>query len=216
MKSNYFIVGDIHGCYYSLRKLLAYWDKKSTLIFIGDYIDRGNFSYEVVEYLMSLKEEYKDQVLVLLGNHEYEFITYHRTGDNMNWLTQGGLKTLNAYKNGARNPEKHLAFFTSLDCSYEDHSIFVSHAGLNKDIENPFDFEDPDSLIWNRGPIKQLEKLQVRGHTPRKGQPVYNVDENCYHIDTACVYGGHLTGLKIEDGEISFIQVPVDERDVID
>ena len=69
------IIGDIHGCYYTLLNLLekVEYDKQNDkLVFVGDYIDRGNNSFEVVEYLINLQKEVgKDKCVCLIGNHEH-------------------------------------------------------------------------------------------------------------------------------------------------
>ena len=73
-----FAIGDIHGCLEKLQALITNIGadpQNDTLIFIGDYIDRGNSSREVVDYVIRLKKEYK-KVVCLLGNHEYMLIRY--------------------------------------------------------------------------------------------------------------------------------------------
>ena len=71
-----FVVSDIHGCYEQFVKLLAYWDKNMKLVILGDLIDRGEASKRVVQEVMNLKEIYKNQVVVLRGNHEDMFLNF--------------------------------------------------------------------------------------------------------------------------------------------
>ena len=71
---NIFAIGDIHGCLDKLRALLDNIDadidvETDTLVFLGDYIDRGRKSYEVVDYLIDVKTRYRNCIF-LKGNHE--------------------------------------------------------------------------------------------------------------------------------------------------
>lgn len=75
------MVGDIHGQYYDLVHLL---DKvgnvaKYNFIFLGDYVDRGLFSFEVIMLLFSLKLNYPKSIIMLRGNHESTNMTTHFT-----------------------------------------------------------------------------------------------------------------------------------------
>jgi len=73
-----FAIGDIHGCLEKLEELMSGIDidsRNDTLVFIGDYIDRGRFSKEVVDYILQLQSKYKNLVC-LLGNHERMFLNY--------------------------------------------------------------------------------------------------------------------------------------------
>ena len=67
---NYMIVGDIHGCYYTLDTILNQkWNKDSEqLIFLGDLVNKGKHSMKVLQYLFDLHKEFHDKVLILKGN----------------------------------------------------------------------------------------------------------------------------------------------------
>ena len=72
---NYFIIGDVHGCYHTLYALLEQWNPKSEhLILVGDLIDRGNYSWLVVDKCLSLLNDPSVFVTILKGNHEAELI----------------------------------------------------------------------------------------------------------------------------------------------
>ena len=76
-------IGDIHGCVHTLKDLLnrvSYSSQTDTLVFIGDYIDRGYFSYEVVDMLIKLQHQVgRDKVVCLRGNHEQMAIDAYRS-----------------------------------------------------------------------------------------------------------------------------------------
>ncbi len=74
--SHTFVIGDIHGCSDSLTELLEKIKplaKDDTVIFIGDYIDRGPDSKGVIEIVLQLKAEHS-RVITLMGNHEFMFL----------------------------------------------------------------------------------------------------------------------------------------------
>ena len=87
-----YVIGDIHGCY---DRLIALMDKinidldSETLVFLGDYIDRGPDSFEVVEYLIDLKKKYP-HIIFIKGNHEEMLEKYLSKTDRYTYLINGG------------------------------------------------------------------------------------------------------------------------------
>jgi serine/threonine protein phosphatase 1 len=211
---DYFIVGDVHGCLHTFQKLMRHWDPATQrLIQVGDLVDRGNFIVETVAYARSLEEKYPDKVTFVLGNHEDEVLTLVMSGENENWFQSLGVDTLHQYKRAKRPIKEDAKWFANLPLYYEDGYVFVSHAGLSATAEDPFSRK---SLIWHRGPIKDIGKTQVYGHNPLMNFiPSHNPATHSYDIDTACVYGGKLTALVLDDKgkEIQIIQIMVDPRD---
>ncbi len=69
-----YVIGDIHGCYDDMKGLLSQINvrEKDTVIFLGDYIDRGNQNLEMLHFMENVPENY----ILLRGNHEEEFIAY--------------------------------------------------------------------------------------------------------------------------------------------
>lgn len=75
-----FIFGDIHGQFYDLISLLDLFNLNTdVLVFLGDYVDRGQFSVESYLYLMLLKSHYPKNIYILRGNHESEKMTTYFT-----------------------------------------------------------------------------------------------------------------------------------------
>lgn len=208
-----FVVGDIHGCF---DKLCALMDKipinfkRDQLIFIGDYIDRGSSSLEVVDYLIDLKKKLPATIF-LKGNHEDMLENYLDGSDRFTYLLNGGQRTLDAYLNRPNNPGEypvpptHLEFFKSLHLYYQtDEYIFV-HAGLRKKI--PLESQKTIDLLWIRDEFIfsdfDFGKRVIFGHTPLK-EPL--VQTNKIGIDTGAVYGNRLTCLQLP--EIKFFSEP--------
>lgn len=200
---NVFAIGDIHGC---VDKLCSLMDKisidfdRDMLVFLGDYIDRGSHSFEVVEYLTDLKKKHPE-IVFLKGNHEDMLEKYLYGPDKYTYLLNGGQQTLESYMKKSSPdmqaiPRKHLDFFESLVFFYEtDNYIFV-HAGLRENI--PLNMQEYDDLLWIRGEFilsdYDFGKQVVFGHTPLT-EPL--VQPNKIGIDTGAVYGNKLTCVKL-------------------
>lgn len=213
---NLFVIGDIHGCYETFLKMLEQWDNQNEiLIQLGDLIDRGNRSPEVVELARQLKDTYEDQVIFLKGNHEYEMTEHISNPPNNNWLRQGGKETLQQYLQLNRDVRDDVKWFKTLPLFWENTAVFVSHAGISEFSINPFIESDELGILWNRGPLKNIQKLQIIGHTP-SDSPKYDARSNSWVIDTAAVFGNKLTGVKLkETGEIiEWINIKTDKRDI--
>ena len=192
-------IGDIHGSLNKLRMLLSVvnWDPAAdTLVFIGDYVDRGPDSHGVIEHILGLKK-WSDKVVCLRGNHEQLFLDFMEGRNAQTFLYNGGLTTIKSYGGPDSGlPEDHYEFLKNLPFWYEtDEYIFV-HAGLRDGI--PLEHQDKRDLTWIREEFIYSEydhgKRVVFGHTPTR-QPI--VQPNKIGIDTGAVYGGELTCLEI-------------------
>ncbi len=210
----YYIIGDIHGM---LGKLLKLYDQikgmiteNDTLIFLGDYIDRGPSSYEVVEFLITLSKTQK--TVFLKGNHEDMLLNYLAGKDHTDiYLYNGGDATLRSYERNTRYagiPEKHMKFFKSLHLYFETDDFIAVHAGINPAYERVAEQPEEDTL-WIRDAFfrspKRWPKLIVFGHTPTVyishefGSVFIDHERNIIGIDTGAVYGGYLSCLRIPD-----------------
>ncbi|MGE5848552.1 MAG: metallophosphoesterase family protein [Candidatus Methylomirabilota bacterium] len=203
-----YVIGDIHGCLRPLQRLLGKIAPQpgDEVVFIGDYIDRGPQSREVVEHLLGLPF----RCVFLMGNHEKMLLDYLDGKDEGLFLANGGLETIQSYGGHVANiPPTHLRFFRDLKTMYETpHYLFV-HAGIRPLISREKQIEE--DLVWIRQEFFQFigryPKPIVFGHTPLR-QVLMAPDR--IGIDTACVYGGKLTCLKLPTREI--IQVPGQRR----
>ncbi len=128
-------IGDIHGCVHTLKDLLnrvSYSSQTDTLVFIGDYIDRGYFSYEVVSMLIKLQHQIgKDKVVCLRGNHEQMAIDAYRNGNYSLWYRNGGRSTEYSFEKNGQDLANAISWFETLPLVYDTPEIIFCHAGLS-------------------------------------------------------------------------------------
>lgn len=128
-------IGDIHGCVHTLKDLLnrvSYSSQTDTLVFIGDYIDRGYFSYEVVDMLIKLQHQVgKDKVVCLRGNHEQMAIDAYRHGNYPLWYRNGGRSTEYSFEKNGQDLANAVSWFETLPLVYDTPEIIFCHAGLS-------------------------------------------------------------------------------------
>lgn len=207
------VVGDIHGCYNELRDLILSLKKEGVynkdtdkLIFLGDYIDRGEDSKKVIEFIRNLQEN-NDNVIALMGNHEDMLLNYYYGIDN-NWTFNGHRETLNSYGGFSKQLENDVRWIKNLPLYYEDEHFIYVHAGVN--VDKPITQQDRFTLLWIRDDFvyneKKYDKRVIFGHTPTlflsEGCKPVQTFANNIDIDTGCVFGGALTALVIEDEEV--------------
>lgn len=196
MNKDFAIIGDVHACYYTFKALLKKIDlQKSSIVQVGDLIDRGNHPVKLLD--KAIKMEQEQNAIFLLGNHEYEFIKYIERGYNDNWLRQGGKETIDQLEQSDKGLRYYYEWIKKRPIYFENRQIFVSHAGICDD-DSALDINSNKGILWTRSPLKKINKLQVHGHTPiRFGSALYNKSSNSWNIDTAACYGNSLTCLLI-------------------
>ncbi|MDP5276730.1 metallophosphoesterase family protein [Chengkuizengella axinellae] len=214
-----FIIGDIHGCFYTFKKLLNKLDKDNEiLVQVGDLIDRGKNTPQTVHLARNLKQKHPNNVIFLKGNHEFEFIQHIEKAPNLHWVNHCGEETLYQYKLNNRNIKNDMDWFKEMPLFWENSDLFISHAGIAKEAANPFEESSNLSVIWNRNQLKNLNKLQIIGHTPCK-EPMYDEVSNSWNIDTGAAYQGYgyLTGVKVKSNGtiIEFLKEKTDVKDII-
>ena len=206
MTSRIIAVGDIHGCYYTLLDLLEKikYDKNyDKLIFLGDYIDRGKNSFEVVSYLINLQKTVgNNNCICLMGNHEDMIIN----GDKSLWDLNGGKNTRRSYYKNNYFWKNHFWWFKKLPLYYEDKDFIFCHAGLtNNKLKN----NSRDDLLWNRSWITYKtsynEKTVIFGHTPSDNGYMYQTMDGSICLDAGCVFGRNLCAMIVENSKCSFV-----------
>lgn len=208
----YIAIGDIHGCFHSMKALLEklepYYDRQ--FVFVGDYIDRGPGSKQVVDYLLDFRE--KVDCVFLRGNHEQMLLdAFHHNRKDL-WFMNGGRATVESYEREGiemKLPDSHIEFYENTRLYYDTEHYFFVHAGLSpaRTIADSIkDKNEVQEFLWERSHLNAFEtpweKTVVFGHTPRP-KPIQK--ENMIGIDTGCVFDrvgyGKLTAVKLPEEE---------------
>ncbi len=209
------VIGDCHGCYKTLIALVAQIPKDTEIVFVGDLIDRGPMSMEVVEFIKS--NDYK----CVMGNHEQALIDFFDIKEgqsrwekwsHFNWLCKmGGSETFKSYGidtdcdfipmmnsfNDNIKLQEHLAWMRQLPYyleftdvkNPEDRSLVVSHSS----VHNVWHLKDTnsklfkDTVAWGRRPDEMdAGVFSVFGHTSYNDNP--RIHNNYANIDTGCCF----------------------------
>jgi len=203
-----YVFADVHGMRHRLMDLLNRipWRASSdTLIFLGDYIDRGPDSKGVLDIILDLMDV-GVRVLCLRGNHEWMLESYLRDEETLLFLCNGGMATLNSYQQAPALgsdmilPERHRNFFRQLLPWYEMDEFILVHAGLRPGV--PLERQEEKDLYWIRNEFIYSDydfgKTVVFGHTPFS-RPF--IGRKRIGIDTGAVYGNKLTCVRLPDVE---------------
>ena len=219
-------VGDIHGQYQKLQNLLRRCEldhvargvEEKALVFVGDYVDRGPNSEQVVHLLMKLQAASPSRVFCLKGNHELILVAAARGQLSRydvtlkEWLDRGGgAATLRSYgvTHPSQLPDEHVRWMDSLPLCYDDGHRFFCHAGINPELGLAHSTQD--DLLLIREPflscVQDHGRLIVHGHTPaQSGYP--ELKTNRLNLDTGAGYGGPVSAAIFsvdQRGPIDFI-----------
>lgn len=198
-------IGDIHGCNKALDALLERIEPtdSDTIVFLGDYIDRGPDSASVLERILKLDQECT--VVPLIGNHEVMMLTALEQPSEIHfWLQCGGQSTVDSYGGDLSEiPFSHIEFMRSCRLFYETDDFFFVHANYIADA--PLDRQPHHTLLWehltNNVPPRHLSgKIAIVGHTPQLNGEILNLD-HILCIDTHCYGKGWLTALDVVSGQ---------------
>jgi serine/threonine protein phosphatase 1 len=209
------IVGDIHGDVQRLRRALrTLIGAIDEFIFVGDYIDRGPQSREVIDELITLKRQTPGNVTVLRGNHEVALLDYLDNGSKSSFIAHGGLATVKSYLGPdistsrplelfrATFPAAHLEFLWEMDIYVERRDMLVSHCGFNPAFPERRQIQDMTSGRFPAlftSSIAPPKELIVFGHYVQFSQLPYTT-QNLICLDTGCgTIAGPLTVVILPD-----------------
>ncbi len=199
-------IGDVHGCSVALRTLLKVIlpTETDTIVALGDYVDRGPDSRDVVCQLLELQQ--RCHLIPLLGNHEIMMLSVLNGDlDDLTWQRYGGAETLSSYGGElARIDRDHREFLAGCRHFHETDTHIFMHANY---VANLALAEQPDNvLFWTHisstlPPRHQSGKIAVVGHTPQLDGDILDLG-HLFCIDTCCFAGGWLTALDTTTGQI--------------
>jgi len=214
-----YVIGDIHGCYYTLKNVLnsiqTTLEKEDTIVFLGDYFDRGPHNYKVFCLLNSL--QYEGVKLVFLrGNHEQMMLdALNERSKEYLWFSNGGeitseqfLSKPNIIKPFVKEWIQNLPF-----AYYNDKlDFYCVHAHLPHTSIDDFNKDEKEDCIWRRAQ-SIVGKRVFHGHTPHKN--FVKVSDNDINLDAGCVFGGGLSYAIVTKNFYGITIVPTDERDKV-
>lgn len=197
-KQRILAISDIHGCADLLVAILEqarYQPESDQLILLGDYIDRGDKSYETVQLVKSLIQ---GGAIALMGNHEDMAIQAIESDGIEQWFANGGRYTIWSYRQNHAFVEDDIDFFKSLPLYHETEDFIFVHAGLDPEEPLP-ETNDRDTLLWIREDWLQCDypgKPVIFGHTPAR-TVTCNERGTKIGIDTGAVFWGTLSCLEM-------------------
>jgi len=230
-KKEIYLIGDVHGCYYTLLDLIEKIPKNSKIIFLGDIVDRGKWTSKIIK-LIKENKNYE----AILGNHEKEMIKYLegykkpekklKTTEEKNienqeteeefekkrkgWEERGGKATINSYKN-TKCIKKDLEYLKKLKYyKIINKKIFLTH-GFGLPYYKRRD-ESKSQILSNRLNKKHEEDyedysnyeiINIFGHCNVKEEII---EDKYACIDTGVCYGNKLTALRIRDDSGKYIK----------
>jgi predicted MPP superfamily phosphohydrolase len=175
-----FAIGDVHGNYPALDDLVTrierVAEREDTIVFLGDYIDRGRQSRDCIDRILSLSKNSEARVVALMGNHEEWFLQTAEDYSRHTWVFMGAFPTIESYSRDAAGaiyeeivrlgprlilekvrlpyeqffeamPDEHLQFFRNLKTFHRTPDAVCVHGGLDPAM-GPVEEQEPRSLIW--------------------------------------------------------------------
>lgn len=218
------IIGDIHGCFNTLETIYdKIKDLCSEIYTVGDLIDRGEYSRNVIDFCISeniktVRGNHEDMMLKTIHSPSYETIPGYETPYDL-WMLNGGDLTMKNYSLSSESDflnvfsnifktTGHYDFILNLPLKYEFENIIISHAGIVNGAS-------PSNIFWNRDIPSKLDKIQVVGHNP--SMEIIHRKNHYLNTDTGCVYGNMLSAVIIDVSDGKLLQtfsVPTDTRDI--
>lgn len=237
-----YAIGDVHGCFIPMINLLSKIEldrrlcpaQKSVVVFLGDLMDRGPASREVIDFLMHFTPDWTE-VVFLRGNHEEVMLDVMsgNIGAMRSWFEFGGKDCARSY--GVDNfgqlhinpdhimmalqrsvPRAHLEFLDSFHDAFTFGDYLLVHAGIKPKVA--IEDQSPYDMRWVRSSFLDYTKPHpmkiVHGHSVVEDEP--EIHSNRIAVDTGVYQGRPLTAVKLYAGQETFIQSDVkgDPQDI--
>lgn len=227
-----YAIGDVHGCHSLLLEMIELiradsrgYTGRPRIVLLGDYVDRGPSSKEVLDTVIALEQATWCDTIALLGNHEQvlkQFLLDSAKGPN--WVMFGGAETLASYgvqapprqsvegwlearRQLARHfPSDHLSFLNRARLLFRAGDYLFVHGGVKPGV--PWDKQTVENLLWIRDEFLNAERpcefVVVHGHTANE---VVQHTPWRIGVDTGAYVTGKLTCVRLFENERKFISV---------
>lgn len=226
--SRRFLTTDIHGCFYSFQAMVEQQlklKKADTLYLLGDYINKGPYSKEVLDYLMHLSGA-GYRLRMLRGNHEQLLLQVAcGKADLEDYQDKGGQTLLKSFSiaHPQELPDKYLTLIDKLDWFFELDDFLLVHAGFDFKAKDPF--SPSEEMLNIRDYRVDLEKtgqrIVLHGHSPTDYEQILlslqRKDSLHYSLDAGCAYQNnprqaHLLALDLDSWK-AYLQPNIDPSD---
>jgi len=223
-------IGDIHGRLDLLEELhemiladAAGYDGSKAVVYLGDYIDRGSQSAQVLDLLIAQTLD-GFETIHLAGNHEHSMLEFLvNPWETAAWLTYGGRLALLSYGIGPGSlmrrqdiedlrdqlqeklPQSHLEFLRACPLLHTEGDYCFVHAGIRPGV--PLDAQEKSDLLWIRDEF--THSREMHSHVVVHGHTISDEVEwrpNRIGIDTGAYLSGMLTALVLEGSERRLLQ----------
>ena len=227
------VIGDIHGCFLTFRKLLEEtlsFSRDDTVFLLGDMIDRGPRSKETLDYIISLQEQHYN-ILPIKGNHEDRLVRLYyenrktidifqllKLNSYLLWLQCGGRSTLESF--GAKNfheiPHHYIQWMESLPYYQVADDFIMVHAGLDFLSGNPFTNIVTMLTCEKMNIIPEMinNKIVIHGHVAFPRRRIHRMIEerhrhHCICLDNGCIHThkrgfGSLLALNLDTMDLEY------------
>jgi len=229
-----YAIGDIHGYPDVLARLHEAIDADIaarpvdavTIVYLGDYIDRGPDSKGVIDLVLERRETFPEiEHVFLLGNHEdamFNEFLHDPEGHRQDWLQFGGIEAVQSYGVEAANmtdveiaenlrqaiPQAHDEFYKNLALYHVVDDYLFVHAGIMPEVA--LEDQVKQDLIFTREPFMSYDGAHpycvVHGHSSTKDRKV-DIRHNRINVDTGLYLGGPLACVVLEDDDVRVIEV---------
>mgnify|MGYP000327236838 CR=1 FL=1 len=224
----FFAIGDVHGCLGKMQTLLqaiSAKDAEAPIIFVGDYVDRGEQSAQVLAHVMEM--DANPNVTCLIGNHEEMMLSFldDPQKKGARWLRYGGLQTLASFgvrgiatgmkgealdqaASGLREAmgDEMIAWLRALPTHWVSGNIAVVHAAADPGL--PMSEQSAKTLRWGHPDFE--DEVRTDGTWVLHGHTIVDqahMTAGRIAIDTGAYATGRLTAAHVTAGDVTFISV---------